>query len=53
MEDQSDLVYSYGIKRPGELQRKIHKASRRLLGNQLKQLSGQGIIHKVIYDSSN
>lgn len=42
-------VYS-GIKRPGELQRKIPKASRRVLDTQLKQLTDHGILSKVIFD---
>lgn len=39
-----------GIKRPGELHRKIPKASRRLLDAQLKQLVEQGILVKTIYE---
>ncbi|QDK80105.1 helix-turn-helix transcriptional regulator [Spirosoma sp. KCTC 42546] len=39
-----------GIKRPGELQRHIPKASRRLLDTQLKQLTDQGILIKTIFD---
>jgi DNA-binding HxlR family transcriptional regulator len=39
-----------GIKRPGELHRRMPKASRRLLDNQLKQLAEQGIITKKIFD---
>jgi DNA-binding HxlR family transcriptional regulator len=35
-----------GIKRPGDLQRQLSKASRRLLDTQLKQLMDQGIIAK-------
>lgn len=42
-------IYS-GIKRPGELQRKLPGASRRVLDTQLKQLCEHEIIHKVIYD---
>lgn len=42
-------IYS-GIKRPGELQRKIPKASRRVLDTQLKQLTDHGIINKITYD---
>lgn len=42
-------IYS-GIKRPGELQRHIPKASRRLLDTQLKQLTDQGIITKMVFD---
>lgn len=39
-----------GIKRPGELQRKIPKASRRVLDAQLNQLIEHGLIKKVVYD---
>jgi DNA-binding HxlR family transcriptional regulator len=39
-----------GIKRPGELHRRMPKASRRLLDTQLKQLADQGIITKIIFD---
>jgi len=39
-----------GIKRPGELHRKIPKASRRLLDSQLKQLTDQGILTKTIFE---
>lgn len=39
-----------GIKRPGELHRKIPKASRRLLDAQLKQLTDLGIITKTEFD---
>lgn len=42
-------IYS-GIKRPGELQRKITKASRRVLDTQLKQLTDHGIVSKIIYN---
>jgi DNA-binding HxlR family transcriptional regulator len=42
-------IYS-GIKRPGELQRRMPKASRRLLDTQLKQLTEQGIIAKTVFD---
>ncbi|MBB5620920.1 DNA-binding HxlR family transcriptional regulator [Pedobacter cryoconitis] len=42
-------IYS-GIKRPGELQRKLPKASRRVLDTQLKQLTDHGIISKVTYN---
>lgn len=42
-------IYS-GIKRPGELQRKIPKASRRLLDNQLNELVNHGILTKITYD---
>ncbi len=39
-----------GIKRPGELQRQIPKASRRLLDTQLKQLTDHGMIIKTVFD---
>ncbi len=39
-----------GIKRPGELQRRIPKASRRLLDTQLAQLVNQGILTKRVFD---
>jgi len=42
-------IYS-GIKRPGELQRKLPEASRRVLDTQLKQLTDHGILSKIIYD---
>ena len=42
-------IYS-GIKRPGELQRKMAKASRRVLDTQLKQLTEHGILSKIIFD---
>ncbi|WP_415836115.1 winged helix-turn-helix transcriptional regulator [Pedobacter westerhofensis] len=42
-------IYS-GIKRPGELERKIPQATRRVLDAQLRQLTDHGIISKVIYD---
>ncbi|MCS3869508.1 DNA-binding HxlR family transcriptional regulator [Chryseobacterium ginsenosidimutans] len=42
-------VYS-GIKRPGELQRKMPKASRRVLDTQLKQLVDHGILTKINYN---
>ena len=45
------LLYfiSQGIKRPGELQRKIPGAARRVLNVQLNQLEGHGLISKKIY----
>jgi DNA-binding HxlR family transcriptional regulator len=45
------LIYfiSQGIKRPGELQRRIPKATRRVLNVQLNQLEEHGIISKRIY----
>lgn len=42
-------IYS-GIKRPGELQRKMPNASRRVLDTQLKQLTDHGIITKITYN---
>jgi len=42
-------IYS-GIKRPGELQRKIPKASRRVLDTQLKQLIDHGILSKIDFN---
>lgn len=39
-----------GINRPGELQRQLPKASRRLLDTQLKQLTDHGIITKTVFD---
>jgi DNA-binding HxlR family transcriptional regulator len=43
--------YIYGgIKRPGELQRKLPQASRRLLDAQLKELTEHGILDKISYD---
>lgn len=42
-------VYN-GIIRPGDLQRKIPNASRRVLENQLKQLVHHGILTKKIYE---
>ena len=46
------LIWSIhsGIKRPGELHRKISKASRRLLDTQLNQLVGHGIVSKTSFD---
>ncbi len=45
------LVYfiSQGAKRPGELQRKIPSATRRVLNVQLNQLEAHGIVCKKIY----
>ena len=45
------LIYfiSQGIKRPGDLQRKIPGATRRVLNVQLNQLEGHGLISKKIY----
>jgi DNA-binding HxlR family transcriptional regulator len=42
-------IYS-GICRPGDLQRKIPKASRRLLDTQLKQLVDHRILSKTNFD---
>lgn len=39
-----------GINRPGELRRKIAKASRRLLDTQLSQLVAHGILAKTTFD---
>ncbi|TDQ08305.1 HxlR family transcriptional regulator [Pedobacter metabolipauper] len=39
-----------GIKRPGELHRRIPKASRRILDTQLKQLTTLGIIDKTVFE---
>ena len=49
-----ELVYyiSAGIKRPSELQRKIPKATRRVLDTQLKQLVAQGLISKTVFTES-
>ena len=46
------LVWSIhsGIKRPGELHRKIAKASRRVLDTQLKELTNHGILQKIDYN---
>lgn len=45
------LLYfiSEGFVRPGELQRKIPGATRRVLNMQLKQLEGHELVSKVIY----
>lgn len=47
-----NLIWSIhsGIRRPGELQRKIPKASRRLLDTQLNQLVEHGILSKSSFD---
>jgi DNA-binding HxlR family transcriptional regulator len=39
-----------GISRPGDLHRRLPRASRRLLDVQLKQLMDHGIISKIIFD---
>src|SRR3982751_4517297 len=46
------LIWSIhsGIRRPGELHRKISKASRRLLDTQLNQLVAHGIVSKTSFD---
>lgn len=46
------LIYfiSQDVKRPGELQRKIPAASRRVLNVQLGQLEAHGIIAKKVFD---
>ena len=45
------LIYfiSQGLKRPSELQRKIPRATRRVLNVQLNQLEDHGLIAKKIY----
>ena len=45
------LIYfiSQGIKRPGDLQRRIRGATRRVLNVQLNQLEQHGLISKKIY----
>lgn len=49
---KANLIWSIysGIKRPGELQRKIPGASRRVLDSQLKQLTEHGILTKVVFN---
>jgi len=42
-------VYN-GIKRPGDLQRKLPQASRRVLDTQLRQLTDHGILSKITYN---
>jgi DNA-binding HxlR family transcriptional regulator len=46
------LLYfiSQGATRPGELQRKIPRATRRVLNSQLNQLEKHGLVSKKIYD---
>ncbi|MDR3681678.1 MAG: helix-turn-helix domain-containing protein [Flavipsychrobacter sp.] len=45
------IYYIYtGIKRPGELQRKIPDATRRVLDNQLNQLIKHNLITKQVFD---
>lgn len=45
------LIYfiSEGVKRPGDLQRRIPRATRRVLNVQLNQLEEHGLISKKIY----
>ena len=45
------LIYfiSQGVTRPGELQRKIPGATRRVLNVQLNQLEAHGLVSKTIY----
>lgn len=45
------LIYfiSQGIKRPGDLQRRIPEATRRVLNVQLNQLEQHGLITKKVY----
>jgi DNA-binding HxlR family transcriptional regulator len=45
------LIYfiSQGVKRPGDLQRRIPGATRRVLNVQLNQLEAHGLIAKKIY----
>jgi DNA-binding HxlR family transcriptional regulator len=45
------LIYfiSQGLKRPSDLQRKIPRATRRVLNVQLNQLENHGLISKKIY----
>ena len=45
------LLYfiSEGVKRPGDLQRKIRRATRRVLNVQLNQLEQHGLISRKIY----
>lgn len=47
------LIYyiSQDFKRPGELQRKIINADRRVMNQQLKELELHGFIRKKTYDS--
>jgi len=42
---------SAGFKRPGELQRKICTADRRVLANQLNELVSHGFVNKAIFDT--
>ena len=39
-----------GVKRPGQLHKRIPRASRRLLDSQLKQLTDQGILTKTVFE---
>lgn len=49
---KANLIWNIhsGIKRPGELQRKMPDASRRVLDTQLKQLIEHGILSKIIFN---
>lgn len=49
---KANLIWNIhcGIKRPGELQRRLSQASRRLLDTQLKELTETGIIFKTTYE---
>ena len=42
---------SAGLKRPGELQRKIGTADRRVLTNQLNELVKHGFVDKKVFDT--
>ncbi|HEX8019014.1 helix-turn-helix domain-containing protein [Mucilaginibacter sp.] len=46
------LLYyiSQGISRPGQLQKNIPEATRRVLNIQLKQLEDDGLVAKTVYD---
>ena len=47
------IIYyiSSGLKRPGELQRKICTEDRRVLANQLNELVRHGFVDKAIFDT--
>jgi DNA-binding HxlR family transcriptional regulator len=49
---KTSLIWSIhsGIRRPGELHRKISRASRRLLDTQLNKLVEHGILSKTSFD---
>ncbi|WP_143309033.1 winged helix-turn-helix transcriptional regulator [Chitinophaga vietnamensis] len=40
---------NHGVRRPSDLQRRIHTASRRVLNLQLRELEDHGIIKRTIY----